>query len=100
MWLQDRDGIAAINPLPEELIPEQWMTHEALNFMDDQEAKRPDDPFFLHLSYFPPHHPYMPIKKYAADHRKGITQAHTAMVFRRCFSLEKSIQPVWPNESA
>lgn len=65
IWLQDRDGIAGINPLPEELIPEQWMTHEALNFMDDQEANRPEDPFFLHLSYFPPHHPYMPIKKYA-----------------------------------
>ncbi|MBA7649665.1 Arylsulfatase [subsurface metagenome] len=65
LWLQEKDGIAAINPLPEELIPEHWMTSEALKFMDDQEASRPDDPFFLHLSYFPPHHPYMPVKKYA-----------------------------------
>lgn len=65
VWLQVKEGIANVNPLPEELIPEQWMTREALSFMDDQEANRPDKPFFLHLSYFPPHHPYMPIKKYA-----------------------------------
>jgi len=65
VWLQVKDGIAAVNPLSEELIPEHWLTREALKFMDDQEASRPDNPFFLHLSYFPPHHPYMPIKKYA-----------------------------------
>ena len=41
------------------------MTNEALKFMDDQESTRPDQPFFMHLSYFPPHHPSMPIKKYA-----------------------------------
>ena len=64
-WLQVKDGIAAINPLPEELVPEHWMTREALKFMDDQQTNRPDNPFFLHLSYFPPHHPYMPVKKYA-----------------------------------
>jgi choline-sulfatase len=65
IWLQVKEGIAAVNELPEELIPEQWMTSEALKFMDDQASNRPDQPFFLHLSYFPPHHPYMPIKKYA-----------------------------------
>lgn len=65
IWLQVKEGIANVNPLPEELIPEHWMTREALHFMDDQVAKRADHPFFLHLSYFPPHHPYMPVKKYA-----------------------------------
>ena len=65
LWLQVADGIANVNPLPEELIPEHWMTSEALKFMDDQAENRPDQPFFLHLSYFPPHHPYMPVKKYA-----------------------------------
>ena len=65
VWLQVKEGIAGVNPLPEELIPEHWMTREALKFMDDQEANRPDQPFFLHLSYFPPHHPYMPVQKYA-----------------------------------
>lgn len=65
VWLQVKEGIANVNPLPEELIPEHWMTREALKFMDDQAAKRPNSPFFLHLSYFPPHHPYMPVKKYA-----------------------------------
>lgn len=64
-WLQVKDGIAFINPLPEELIPEQWMTRQALKFMDDQKESRPGKPFFLHLSYFPPHHPYAPIEKYA-----------------------------------
>ena len=65
LWLQVAEGIASVNPLPEELVPEHWMTREALKFMDDQAEKRPDQPFFLHLSYFPPHHPYMPVKKYA-----------------------------------
>jgi choline-sulfatase len=65
VWLQVRDGIASVNPLTEELIPEHWMTTEALKFMDDQKANRSGQPFFLHLSYFPPHHPYMPVKKYA-----------------------------------
>ena len=65
VWLQVKEGIANVNPLTEELIPEHWMTREALKFMDDQVTNRPDNPFFLHLSYFPPHHPYMPIKKYA-----------------------------------
>ncbi|MCP4313847.1 MAG: sulfatase-like hydrolase/transferase [Bacteroidetes bacterium] len=66
IWLQVRDGIANINDgIPEDIIPEQWMTNEALKFMDDQEKNRPEKPFFLHLSYFPPHHPYMPVKEYA-----------------------------------
>ncbi|MBE0655323.1 MAG: sulfatase-like hydrolase/transferase, partial [Bacteroidales bacterium] len=65
VWLQVKEGIANVNPLPEELIPEHWMTNEALRFMDDQKANRSGVPFFLHLSYFPPHHPYMPVEKYA-----------------------------------
>jgi choline-sulfatase len=64
-WLQERNGIAFVNPLPEELTPENWITNEALRFMDDQKEKRSEKPFFLHLSYFPPHHPYSPVKKFA-----------------------------------
>lgn len=67
-WLQDKTGIAFINPLPEELTPEKWMTDEAIKFMDDQHENRPDKPFFLHLSYFPPHHPYAPVEKYARQY--------------------------------
>ena len=64
-WLQEKDGIAFINPLSEELTPENWITNEAIKFIDDQKENRPDKPFFLHLSYFPPHHPYAPVEKYA-----------------------------------
>jgi choline-sulfatase len=65
IWLQEKDGIAFVNPLPEELTPENWMTREALKFIDDQKENRSEKPFFLHLSYFPPHHPYAPVMKYA-----------------------------------
>lgn len=74
VWLQVKEGIANVNPLPEELIPEHWMTQEALKFMDDQATDRTDSPFFLHLSYFPPHHPYMPIKKYADMYIENMDQ--------------------------
>ncbi len=74
IWLQVKEGIANINPLPEEIIPEHWMTSEALKFMDDQKTSRPDDPFFLHLSYFPPHHPYMPVKKYAEMYLNNVSE--------------------------
>ncbi|HDZ44117.1 MAG TPA: DUF229 domain-containing protein, partial [Phycisphaerae bacterium] len=64
-WLQDPKCIAHINWMPEDLTPEYWITQQSLAFMKDQAANRPDKPFFLHASYFPPHHPYGPIKKYA-----------------------------------
>lgn len=65
IWLQVKEGIANVNPLPADMVPEQWMTRQALKFMDDQETERPGQPFFLHLSYFPPHHPYMPVAEFA-----------------------------------
>jgi len=65
-WLQDVKTIAFTNDwLPEDLTPERWITDEALKFMRDQLAQRPNKPFFIHASYFPPHMPYGPIKKYA-----------------------------------
>ncbi len=51
--------------IPEDLTAERWITEESLRFIRDQKARRPDTPFFLHASYFPPHHPYGPIPKYA-----------------------------------
>ena len=64
-WLRDPEGIAGANWMPEDLTPEHWITDQSLAFVSDQLAQRPDQPFFLHASYFPPHHPYRPIRKYA-----------------------------------
>ena len=64
-WLQDPECIAGENWVPEELTAERWVTDESLAFIRDQLVRRPDQPFFLHASYFPPHHPYRPIAKYA-----------------------------------
>lgn len=61
----DMAVMAGVHWLPEDLLPERWVTDEALRFIDDQLANRPDKPFFLHVSYFPPHDPYRPIEKYA-----------------------------------
>ncbi|MCL5269800.1 MAG: sulfatase-like hydrolase/transferase [bacterium] len=64
-WLTDPEGIAGVNWMSEDLTPERWITDQALVFLRDQLKNRPDQPFFLHVSYFPPHHPYRPIRKYA-----------------------------------
>ncbi|MFH1740365.1 MAG: sulfatase-like hydrolase/transferase, partial [bacterium] len=66
-WLEHVDTIAfTADWLPEDLTAEHWITDESLRFIRSQLADRPDQPFFLHASYFPPHHPYAPIPKYAA----------------------------------
>lgn len=65
-WLQHVDTIAfTMDRLPEDLTAERWTTDESLRFIRDQLRERPGQPFFLHASYFPPHHPYGPIPKYA-----------------------------------
>ncbi|MGC9361198.1 MAG: sulfatase family protein, partial [Anaerolineae bacterium] len=64
-WLRDPEAIAGVNWMPEDLTPEHRITDQSLAFVRDQLAQRPDQPFFLHASYFPPHHPYRPIRKYA-----------------------------------
>jgi choline-sulfatase len=65
VWLEDPQRIAFISQMPEDLTAEHWITDHAINFMRDQLRNRPSRPFFLHASYFPPHHPYGPIEKYA-----------------------------------
>jgi choline-sulfatase len=64
-WLEHPKSIAGTNWLPEDLTPERWITDQCLEFIRDQRANRPDRPFFLHASYFLPHHPYGPIEKYS-----------------------------------
>ena len=50
--------------LPIDLTSEHWVTDESINFMKDQVANRPDQPFLLHASYFAPHHPYGVVKEF------------------------------------
>ena len=67
VWLEHVDTIAfTADWLPEDLTAEHWITDESLQFIQNQLIERPNQPFFLHASYFPPHHPYAPIPKYAA----------------------------------
>jgi len=84
-WLQVVRGIGQVNPLPEEISAERWATREALKFIDDQQANRSDQPFFLHLSYFPPHHPYKPVAKYAEMYLKNVDE----LALPPNFDLEK-----------
>lgn len=64
-WLGHPETIAGTHWQTEEMTAEWWTTEESLRFMKDQVENRPGQPFFLHASYFPPHHPYGPIKKYS-----------------------------------
>ncbi len=70
-WQEDPQGLAHVNWMSEDLTPEHWITEQSLAFVADQVKNRPDKPFFLHASYFPPHHPYGPIKKYADMYDAG-----------------------------
>ncbi len=63
--VQEKDGLAFVNSLPEELTLEHWITNEALKFMDNQKENNSDNPFFLHVSYCSLHQPYSPIETYA-----------------------------------
>lgn len=63
-WLEDSEQIAFPNWVPEDLTAEQWTTNESLRFIREHQEENPDQPFFLHASYFPPHHPFAPIEKY------------------------------------
>lgn len=58
----DDGGMCIINPYPAELCPENWVTQQALRLMD--RAKEKGKPFFVHASYFAPHHPYGPLQEY------------------------------------
>jgi len=73
-WLQAVDGRGQVNPLPEEISPERWSVGEALKFMDDQRDSRPGQPFFLHPSFFPPHHPSRPVSKYAQMYLRDVDE--------------------------
>lgn len=63
-WLETAETIAFENWVPEDLTPERWTTDQSLDFIRQHRRKNPQQPFFLHASYFPPHHPYAPIKRF------------------------------------
>jgi len=68
-WLEHVHCIAGTHWLPEDITPERWITDRCMDFLRDQLEERPHNPFFLHASYFPPHHPHGPIAKYAEMYR-------------------------------
>ncbi|MCL4685276.1 sulfatase-like hydrolase/transferase [Myxococcota bacterium] len=61
-WYLTVSGLTGTNPLPEELTAEAWTTDKALRMIARAQAEQ--RPFFVHASYFPPHHPYVPLPKY------------------------------------
>ena len=60
--LDPASGICTINPHPRDLSPEHWITQKALRLIEKAKAKQ--EPFFVHASYFAPHHPYGPLKEF------------------------------------
>ena len=59
---KDMDGLVQINPMPDDLTPEAWTSLVALKMM--KRAREQGKPFFIHASYFPPHHPYAPVQEH------------------------------------
>jgi choline-sulfatase len=63
-WLESAERIAFENWVPEDLTAERWTTDQSLEFIRRHREENPEQPFFLHSSYFPPHHPFAPIRKF------------------------------------
>jgi len=63
-WYKRVEDLCQVNPLPPELRSSAWTTRKALRLM--REGLDRDEPFFVHASYWPPHHPYKPGAEFLA----------------------------------
>ena len=50
--------------VPEELYPTSWIADRAIARLGEIKAASPGKPFFMHVSFPDPHHPYTPPGKY------------------------------------
>jgi choline-sulfatase len=64
-WLQQVETLGTSYWMDDDLTPETWMVDQAAMFMKYQKQNNLDQPFFMHLSLFPPHHPYCPTETFA-----------------------------------
>jgi len=63
-WTSDVKSLSFVHDIPIELTSEHWVTDNSIAFIEDQLKQRPDQPFFLHASYFAPHHPYGVVEEF------------------------------------
>ena len=63
-WLFVVNSLSFEHDVPIELTSEHWVTDNSIAFIEDQLKQRPGKPFFLHASYFAPHHPYGVVKEF------------------------------------
>jgi choline-sulfatase len=63
-WIFDENSLSFEHDIPVELTSEHWVTDNSIAFIEDQLKQRPDQPFFLHASYFAPHHPYGVVEEF------------------------------------
>ncbi len=63
-WSLSVNSLGFEHDVPVELTSEHWVTDNSIEFIEDQLKQRPDQPFFLHASYFAPHHPYGVVKEF------------------------------------
>lgn len=63
-WTSDVNSLSFVHDIPIELTSEHWVTDNSIAFIEDQLKQRPDQPFFLHASYFAPHHPYGVVEEF------------------------------------
>lgn len=63
-WLYSVNNLGFEYDLPIELTSEHWVTENSIAFIEEHLKQQPDKPFFLHTSYFAPHHPYGVVKEF------------------------------------
>jgi arylsulfatase A-like enzyme len=63
-WIFSTDNLGFTHDIPLELTSEHWVTDNSISFIKDQLKNRPGEPFFLHASYFAPHHPYGVVREF------------------------------------
>jgi len=77
--------------MPTEAHYSTWVTHEATEFLDSQPE---DQPFFLVLNYFDPHHPFVAppeyLEKYPTGSVPGPVGSRDELATKPPFQLESS----------
>lgn len=63
-WVHSVNSLGFEHDVPVELTSEHWVTDNSIAFIEEQLKQRTDKPFFLHSSYFAPHHPYGVVKEF------------------------------------
>ncbi len=101
-WAYQLENLGFEYDLPVDLTSEHWVTDNSIRFIEEQLKERSDQPFFLHASYFAPHHPYGVVEEFNTYKAEDMVippswTSENAGVFRKV-QREKLNRPAFTRE--